>query len=60
MADGHKFSEEFLLRCESRGAIDDGFLQQLRDLTTEQRSDLARVLIERKVRRAGKNGDPAV
>jgi len=58
MADRYQFSEEFLRRCESN-KVDENLIQQLRDFTTEQRSELAQRLIERKVRRAGKNGDPA-
>lgn len=59
MADGHRFSEEFLRGCES-SSVDNSLIRELRDLTTEQRAELAQVLIERKVRRVGKNGDPAV
>jgi hypothetical protein len=59
MADRHHFSEDFLRRCESN-AIDDNLVQELLDLTPEQRSELAQLLIARKVRRAGKNGDPVV
>lgn len=59
MADGHRFSEEFLRRCES-SSVDNSLIRELRDLTTEQRAELAQVLIERQVRRVGKNGDPAV
>ena len=58
MADRHQFSEEFLRRCES-SKVDDNLLQELLDLTTDGRSELAIVLVERKVRRASKNGDPA-
>ena len=59
MADGHQFSEDFLRRVES-SEVDDKLLEELLDLTTEQRSELATLLIERKVRRAAKNGDPVI
>lgn len=59
MADGHQFSEEFLRRCES-SVVDRDLLQELFDLSTEQRSELAKVLIDRKARRSARNGDPAV
>ena len=55
MADRHHFSEEFLRRCESN-AVDSNLLQELLNLTSEQRSELAEVLIERKKQRAGKDG----
>ena len=55
MADGHHFSEAFLRRCES-GEGYNNLLQELLDLSSTQRSELAEVLIERKIRRAGKDG----
>ena len=58
MADGHQFSEEFLQRCEASKA-DDHLIEELGALSLEGRSELSRILIERKIKRAGKNGDPA-
>ena len=59
MADGNQFSEEFLWRCES-SRVDSDLLQELLDLTTEQSSQLAEVLIGRKIWRATLNGFSAV
>jgi len=55
MSDSNKFSEEFLRRCES-SEVDDDFLKELVALNTEERSELARILLERKIRRGRKNG----
>ena len=54
MGDG-QFSEEFLRRLEGT-QMDDALLDELSALTTEERSELGRILIERKIRRAGGNG----
>ena len=58
MSDGHGFSEEFLRRCES--SVDEDLLKELFELSEQRRSELATLLIERKARRAGKNGDSAI
>ena len=55
MADSHRFTEAFLRRVESI-EIDDKLLQELCDLTPDQRSELATIFIERKTSRANGNG----
>lgn len=54
MPDGHDFSEEFLKSLEARD-FDVHILEQLANLTPDQRSELAAVLMQRKVRRAKQN-----
>ena len=54
MGDGHGFSEDFLRRLES--TFGDDLLEELLALTSAERSALAEVLLERKKRRAGKDG----
>jgi len=54
VADSYKFSEDFLRGLEARD-FDVHLLEQLASLTSDQRVELAELLMQRKLRRSQQN-----